>query len=779
MRLRAARWLIPLIAWTAASAQTANPLDTLYESNQWFQLREALDRQPNTPVFYRGAVELAFHQWEQAERDLRAAADDQPASITVDSMDQASRAALAMKSLADFYSLTGRYKDAAEQFDRFQLYLVSFGPNSLVGKLSARENRNMRALNRAMARYPNLSVEKRGYSQMLYAATYGRPVIPVTMSGKAASALLDSGSNSNFINPSEARRLGIAIHRAETAVDAYDGSTEKSGGFAVADELTVGNFALRHVAFFVNAEDDPESAIILGLPALFALGTIRWSSDGSLELGFASQTDGPANLAATGDQLLAEASVGGEHLVLNVDTGADETLVYPSFARALGVKAETSGKPLDRAALAAQGSTLRVAGFEARPASGNLVYTKQTTDFEGVDGNLGLDILEQGRSLTLDLEAMRLTVEAGPARGGHLGVNPARCALPPGFVCQQGFTCTVWLTTADPCTIDRVTSGIAGGSVGHPPDGCVVPANVTCGRMEICTVSADANGTCSVSRSEARAEASAAVRPEPNGSPEVGGSVAPKPNLTDAELHEMLAGVTDEDLNFEPARNYIYQDDQETRSLDAKGNVVDSHSETHESIVLYGERYEKLTAKDGKPLSAKEARSEQQKLDKESDRRKKESEAARNKRLAEDRACSAEFLASFRFHSVGVETINGRPAWRVEAEPLPGGSPKCSGTKEAKLFHLRLWIDQADKGMARIEADNIQRVTWGAVLVRIPAGSLHISGEMTRRDDGAWLPARVHARIDAKLILLKTVRLEIVTAYRDYRKFRVESKIVE
>ena len=775
----AARFLgLAVLGAVFAQAQPPDPLDTLYDTNQWFRLREAVGHDPEAPLFFRGAVELAFHQWDQAERDLGAAARAVPAAVTVDTMDQASQAALAMKSLADLYSLAGRYRDAAEQYERFQRYVESFGANALVAKMGAREKRSYRALFSGMARFSDQSIEKGEYSQTTYSATRGRPAIRVAFGGKASSLLIDTGSSVNFINPSEARRMGLVLHAAESPIAEYDGDSGKVKGFAIADELTIGNFRLRNVAFYVNSEDDPEAPGILGLPGLFALGTVRWGSDGTIEFGFPSAGGERPNLATNGSQLITEGVIAGEHLMLNLDTGADETLVYPSFARVLGMEPETSGHGLDRDRLSARAPRLTVAGFEVWPASGNLTFTRQTAGFDGFDGNLGLDLLEQGSGITLDLMAMRLTVSGALARGGFLEANPARCVLPPGFVCQQGFTCTVWLQDEDPCTIDRVTPGVAGGEIGKAPDGCVVPENLTCGRMEECVVSAGANGMCEVRKSAASAAPVASDATESR--PADGGPVAvpPKANLTDGEVRELLRSVSDDDLNFEPSRNYVYLDDEETRFLDAKGNVTNTTRATHESIVLYGERYEKLVARDGKPLSAKEARSEQQKLDKESERRKKETPEVRAKRLAEDRACTNDFLAAFRFHSDGVEAVDGRAAWKIVADPVSGASPKCKGVKNAKMFKLRLWIDQEDKGLAKIEADNVERVTWGGLLIRVPAGAAHVSEELTHRDDGAWLPAHMRVRLDLKLLLLKTFRIEVVTGYRDYREFQAESKIV-
>ncbi len=96
-------------------------------------------------------------------------------------------------------------------------------------------------------------------------------------------------------------------------------------------------------------------------------------------------------------------------------------------------------------------------------------------------------------------------------------------------------------------------------------------------------------------------------------------------NPTEAELREILKKSVEEDnLNFEPSRNYVYIEDTETRFVNAQGKVTKSNTKTTESMVLYGERYERLIRKEGKPLSPKQERAEREKLDKETDKRKQE-----------------------------------------------------------------------------------------------------------------------------------------------------------
>lgn len=64
----------------------------------------------------------------------------------------------------------------------------------------------------------------------------------------------------------------------------------------------------------------------------------------------------------------------------------------------------------------------------------------------------------------------------------------------------------------------------------------------------------------------------------------------------------------------------------EQRRLDSQGRVKSSESEEWEVLVLYGAPYRRLVAKNGKPLSAREERKEQIKLDQEMEKRRKQSE---------------------------------------------------------------------------------------------------------------------------------------------------------
>ena len=99
-----------------------------------------------------------------------------------------------------------------------------------------------------------------------------------------------------------------------------------------------------------------------------------------------------------------------------------------------------------------------------------------------------------------------------------------------------------------------------------------------------------------------------------------------------------------------------------------------------------GERYDRLIRRDGRPLSPRHERTEQEKLGKETNKRKQEPAEAKARRLEaaqrETLACNAEFADGFRFRLLGVE-----------AEPIPGGPPRCEAVRRIKSFRLAIWVD--------------------------------------------------------------------------------------
>src|SRR5579863_10317890 len=67
--------------------------------------------------------------------------------------------------------------------------------------------------------------------------------------------------------------------------------------------------------------------------------------------------------------------------------------------------------------------------------------------------------------------------------------------------------------------------------------------------------------------------------------------------------------------NFERLKNYTYQQREENRELDDQGKLKKTESVTSEVLIMAGRPYERVIARDDKPLSEKDVRKEQDKMD--------------------------------------------------------------------------------------------------------------------------------------------------------------------
>jgi hypothetical protein len=250
------------------------------------------------------------------------------------------------------------------------------------------------------------------------------------------------------------------------------------------------------------------------------------------------------------------------------------------------------------------------------------------------------------------------------------------------------------------------------------------------------------------------------------------------------QIRELLRRVAEKDLeNEKRLRDYTYIERQEEHRLDGHGQVKKVESRTWEILEIYGDPVERLMAKDDKPLSESEARKEEEKIQKVIDKRKNESEDERRKRLEkeekareEGRKFVLEVADAFTFRLAGSEALNGRDTWVLEAEPRPGYEPRGREAKVMSKFKGRIWIDKSELQWVKLDLTAIDTISFGWVVARIQKGA-HLLIEQTRVNDEVWLPKYVQFHLDAKLALLKNIRADVEQTYRDYKKFRTDTKI--
>ena len=233
--------------------------------------------------------------------------------------------------------------------------------------------------------------------------------------------------------------------------------------------------------------------------------------------------------------------------------------------------------------------------------------------------------------------------------------------------------------------------------------------------------------------------------------------------------------------NFERFKNYTFLERVEERRYGRNGKLSSKEIQTYEFMVLGGRPYGKLVERDDKTLPAKEALKEQEKVDKESAKRQRESasdKAREDKDRSEERRYLREIPEAFDLTVQGTEQVGGRAVWVIRAQPKPGYKPKIKRAEILAHLRGRIWVDQADYQWVKAEVEVIDPISFGLGLVKLASGAV-LNFDQVRVNDEVWLPAHISVRADARLAYLRKLREELDVTYRDYRKFQADSRVVE
>jgi len=248
---------------------------------------------------------------------------------------------------------------------------------------------------------------------------------------------------------------------------------------------------------------------------------------------------------------------------------------------------------------------------------------------------------------------------------------------------------------------------------------------------------------------------------------------------------EILRRATEIDRkNLEISRSYTYLERQEQRDLDSDGKVKKTESTTTDVTLLEGSPFRRTVARDDKPLSAKEQRKEEERLQKSIEDRRKETPEERANRISEwerkqkkQRDALKELPDAFTFKLVGEEAVNGGDAYVIEGTPKPGYRPTNVTTSIFPKVKLKLWIDKTDYRWVRIDLESLDTITFAGFLIRVAKGT-RARIETVRINNEVWLPKRAEVKGSVRIALLKVVRGEFIFTYSDYKKFQTDSRII-
>lgn len=247
-----------------------------------------------------------------------------------------------------------------------------------------------------------------------------------------------------------------------------------------------------------------------------------------------------------------------------------------------------------------------------------------------------------------------------------------------------------------------------------------------------------------------------------------------------------------EDAVDDILEKYTYTQTTVRKQLESNGQLKVKESETHELTFYKGNRIRRLIAKNDKPLSPGEEADETKRIEKRvREIEKKEAEKARKadkqRELAQEdsgqpdnergqRISIADVLKASKLVNPRRERFRSREVIVFDFEPLPGYKPKKDFEKLFGKMAGAIWVDAADKQVARVEARLIESYkVGGGLLASLKEGASFVL-EQERVNNEIWLPTRADINLGVKVLLVKGINVNSTVTYGNYKRFNVDAE---
>jgi hypothetical protein len=230
---------------------------------------------------------------------------------------------------------------------------------------------------------------------------------------------------------------------------------------------------------------------------------------------------------------------------------------------------------------------------------------------------------------------------------------------------------------------------------------------------------------------------------------------------------------------------YTYTDKHTLNQLDSKGSTRKSEVTAVQVFPGSPEHvgYRRLVVKDGKPLSPDEQKKEdavlQKRIEEAQHRRDQVTPAQRERdraeRLRREQQIIDDAFGVFEVEALGRETIEGRPAVLLKFHPRLTYKPKTSEGRNMQHLAGKVWVDEQDHQLARVEIEVIDPISIGlGILAKLQKGA-SIVAERRKFNDEIWLPVRTDVTLNARVLLLKGFNIRSINEFSEHKKYSVDT----
>ncbi len=244
------------------------------------------------------------------------------------------------------------------------------------------------------------------------------------------------------------------------------------------------------------------------------------------------------------------------------------------------------------------------------------------------------------------------------------------------------------------------------------------------------------------------------------------------PTLPD--IPQLMSELPEHQKQLEKVReNYPYSDSNVVEEIDGKGQVTKTETRDSEVFFINGQPIERLVKKDGKPLTDQEAQKEAERVNKAVEK----AEKPQLEQPKEDQQISLRhmlYVADVR--NPRRENFRGRTTLIYDF--VGKKNFKAHGLSEdlSKKIQGTIWIDEADRQVARVEAsldDNFHIA--GGLVANLQKGS-RFSFDQAPMNGEIWLPTGAEVSLQMRLLLFKGIRQHMTERDYNYKRFHVEAE---
>jgi hypothetical protein len=219
--------------------------------------------------------------------------------------------------------------------------------------------------------------------------------------------------------------------------------------------------------------------------------------------------------------------------------------------------------------------------------------------------------------------------------------------------------------------------------------------------------------------------------------------------------------------------SYTYSSLLTVQDVDSAGKVTKTESFENEDFFVNGHVIRRAVKKNGQPLKDHDQQKETERVTKLVEKAEKTppSEPLEGQSISISRVLEIMDVGTPR-----RETFRGRPTIVFDFVGRKDARTHGFAEDASKKLKGTIWIDEADREVAHLEVvfyDNFHIA--GGLVANVQKGS-NFRFDQAPVDGGLWLPTGGEGNVQARIVLVKSMRQHVTERNYDYKRFKVDAQ---